>query len=89
MRMQRQRLRWLHSCSQLLQVGRVQFLAVKQGKGVAARRGQQRLLMGRRLLELEIVGWSIKPASGERFWRGLRWGGAGFSLAWLLNQWLQ
>jgi hypothetical protein len=89
MRKQRQRLGWLHSCSRLLHVGRVQFLAVKQGKGVAARRGQQRLLMGRRLLELEIVGWSIKPASGERFWRGLRWGGAGFSLAWLLNQWLQ
>jgi hypothetical protein len=23
-----------------------------------------------------------------RFWRGLRWGGTGFSLAWLLNRWL-
>ena len=79
---------WLHASSQLLQVGRVQSLAVKRCGGVAARRSQQRLEMGRRLLALKIDGWTMTPESGLRFWRGLRWGGTGFSLAWLLNRWL-
>jgi len=79
---------WLHASSQLLQVGRVQSLAVKRAGGVAARRGLQRLEMGRRLLALKIDGWTMTPESGLRFWRGLRWGGTGFGLAWLLNRWL-
>ena len=79
---------WLHASSQLLQVGRVQSLAVKRAGGVAARRSQQRLEMGRRLLALKIDGWTMTPESGLRFWRGLRWGGTGFGLAFLLNRWL-
>ena len=79
---------WLHASSQLLQVGRVQSLAVKRAGGVAARRSQQRLEMGRRLLALKIDGWTMTPESGLMFWRGLRWGGTGFGLAWLLNRWL-
>ena len=79
---------WLHASSRLLQVGRVQSLAVKRVGGVAARRAQQRLEMGRRLLALKIYGWTMTPESGLRFWRALRWGGIGFSLAWLLNRWL-
>ena len=79
---------WLHASSQLLQVGRVQSLAVKRAGGVAARRGLQRLEMGRRLLALKIDGWTMTPESGLRFWRGLRWGGTGFGLAWLLNRWV-
>ena len=59
MRMQRQRLRWLHSCSQLLQVGRVQSLAVKQGKWVAARRGQQRLRV-RRITTPHWLVWQVQ-----------------------------
>ena len=76
---------WLHASSRLLQVGRVQSLAVNRVGGVAARRAQQRLEMGRRLLALKIGGWTMTPESGLRFWRALRWGGIGFSLAWLLN----
>jgi hypothetical protein len=79
---------WLHASSRLLQVGRVQSLAVKRVGGVAARRAQQRLEMGRRLLALKIDGWTMTPESGLRFWRALRWGGIGFSLAWLLSHWL-
>ena len=79
---------WLHASSRLLQVGRVQSLAVKRAGGVAARRSQQRLEMGRRLLALKIDGWTMPPESGVRFWRGLRWGGTGFGLAWLLNRWV-
>jgi hypothetical protein len=44
--------------------------------------------MGRRLLALKIDGWTMTPESGLRFWRGLRWGGTGFGLAWLLNRWV-
>jgi len=79
---------WLHASSRLLQVGRLQSLAVKRVGGVAARRAQQRLEMGRRLLAVKIDGWTVTPESGVRFWQGLRWGGTGFSLAWLLNRWL-
>ena len=32
------------------------------------------------------VGWAFSPVSGERFWRSLPFGGAGFALAWLLAQ---
>ena len=78
-------MRWLHSSGRVIQVGRVQDLAVKRVGGVAARRGAQRLWMGRRLLALKIDGWTVTTESGDQFWRGLRWGGAGFSLAWLLN----
>ena len=81
----RQQMRWLHSSGRVMQVGRVQDLVVKRVRGVAARRGVQRLGMGRRLLELKIVGWTDTTESGDRFWKELRWRGAGFSLAWLLN----
>ena len=85
---QPQRLGWLRASSQLLQVGCVQSQSVKRVGGVAARRGQQRLEMGRRLLALKIDGWTVTPVSGLRFWLALRWGGTGFSLAWLLNRWV-
>ena len=82
-------MRWLHSSGRVMQVGRVQDLAVKRLGGVSARRGVQRLRMGQRLLAMEIVGWTATTESGDRFWRALRWGGAGFSFAWMLHLWLR
>ena len=38
------------------------------------------------LITQRPVGWAFSPVSGERFWRSLRFGGAGFALAWLLAQ---
>jgi len=56
------------------------------GEGVAARRWIQRRKLASKLINQPLVGWDLPPSSGERFWRALRFGGAGFTLAWLLAQ---
>jgi len=38
------------------------------------------------LITQRSLGWAFLPVSRERFWRALRFGGAGFALAWLLAQ---
>ena len=53
--------------------------------GVAARRQQQRLVLAQRLLDPLPRGLQSN-SDGERFWRVLRWGGAGMLLAWLLQR---
>ena len=54
--------------------------------GVAARRWLQRRKLAANLITQRPVGWAFSPVSGERFWRALRFGGAGFVVAWLLAQ---
>jgi len=78
-----QELRWLHHASRLLLQGQCQAHAES---GVAARRWVQRRKLAANLISTPPVGWPLSPASGERFWRALRFGGAGFALAWLLAQ---
>ena len=39
-----------------------------------------------KLIDQSPAGWDLMTASGERFWRALRFGGAGFTLAWMLAQ---
>jgi len=46
----------------------------------------QRRKLAANLISQPPVGWTVSPASGERFWRALRFGGTGFGLAWLLAQ---
>ena len=76
-------LRWLHHASSLLLQGRCQSHA---GSGVAARRWTQRRKLAANLMSQPPVGWETPVPSGKRFWRALRFGGAGFTLAWLLAQ---
>ena len=78
-----QALRWLHQASRLLLQGQCQAHAKS---GVAARRWGQRCKLAANLISQPPVGWTLSPASGERFWSALRFGGAGFALAWLLAQ---
>ncbi|MEB3173365.1 MAG: hypothetical protein VKL97_05825 [Cyanobacteriota bacterium] len=60
-------------------------LQVRGASGVAGRRGRQRLALSQRLIE--AMPPELMPAAGsERFWRMLRWGGAGMLLAWLLQR---
>jgi hypothetical protein len=53
---------------------------------VAERRRRQRLELAQRLLD--PLPEALQPASrlGERFWSGLRWGGLGLLVAWLLRR---
>ncbi|MBM5800684.1 MAG: hypothetical protein FJ077_07555 [Cyanobacteria bacterium K_DeepCast_35m_m2_023] len=53
--------------------------------GVNARRQRQRLALTQRLLDPLPQGLRAS-GDGERFWRLLRWGGAGMVLAWLLQR---
>lgn len=53
--------------------------------GVAARRLSQRLAMAQRLLD-PLPAALQASSEGERFWRIVRWGGAGMLLAWLLQR---
>jgi len=76
-------LHWLHHASRLLLQGLCQSHV---GSAVAARRWRQRRNLASKLIGQPPVGWDLPTASGERFWRGLRFGGAGFTLAWLLAQ---
>jgi len=60
--------------------------AVARGSsGAAGRRRRQRLAIAQRLLDPLPEGLVIR-GDGERFWRLLRWGGAGMVLAWLLQR---
>ena len=70
--------------SHLIQQGHCQHQSQTMGSGVAARRWRQRQTMGRKLLEVEPQGWDSPKVRGARFWTMLRWGGAGFALAWWL-----
>lgn len=53
--------------------------------GSAGRRQRQRLAIAQRLLDPLPPGLGA-PSGGDRFWRLLRWGGAGMLLAWLLQR---
>lgn len=53
--------------------------------GASGRRQRQRLAIAQRLLDPLPPGLAAR-AEGERFWRLLRWGGAGMLLAWLLQR---
>ena len=53
--------------------------------GVVGRRQRQRLALAQRLLDPLPRGLQAS-GDGERFWRGLRWGGAGMLLVWLLQR---
>ncbi len=68
-----------------MEVGRIQCLALKRVGGKAACRNIHPVEKGRQLFALEMVGWSVTTEPIDRFWRGLRWGGVGISLALLLN----
>ena len=46
--------------------------------------GLKRRLFAQQLLDHDVKGWLHPEHSGSRFWKGLRWGGAGFVLAWIL-----
>ena len=85
LRRQRHSLRWLHDSAALLMLGRYQAMALKRHQGVPARRARQRQKLGQRLLETEIQWWPLPSARTTVFWTGLRWGGAGFILAWWLK----
>ena len=76
-------LRWLHHASRLLLQGQCQARA---RSGVAARRWIQRGKLGTNLISEPPVGGTLPPTPGESFWRVLRFGGAGFALAWVLAQ---
>jgi hypothetical protein len=79
----RSELRWLHHGSRLLLQGRRQSHV---GSSVAARRSIQRRNLAANLISQPLAGWDVPKESGQRFWRALRFGGAGFILAWLLAQ---
>ena len=85
LRRQRQPLRWLHASTSLLLLGRSQIMALTQHQGAVSRRAKQRQKLGQRILEMEIQGWLMPSVCGTAFWTGLRWGGAGFILAWWLK----
>ena len=74
---------WLHHASRLLLQGRCQS---RSGSSVSARRWRQRRRLAVNLISPAPDGWDLPTASGMRFWRALRLGGAGFTLAWLLAQ---
>jgi len=75
-------LRWMHHLSPVLQVGTAK---VENPTSVVGRRQQQR----QRLL-LELLSAAELPInSGDgRFWRALRWGGAGLLLGQALHYFL-
>ena len=55
---------------------------------MVVRRVKQRQQLGQRLLEQQTVGWLMPQERGAVFWRALRWGGAGFALAWVIKDWI-
>ena len=81
-------LRWLHTAGRLMQQGQAQAAVVRQGSGLVVRRVKQRQQLGQRLLEQQTVGWLMPQERGAMFWRALRWGGAGFALAWVIKDWI-
>jgi len=76
-------LHWLHHASRLLLQGHCQS---RGGSAVASRRWSQRRQLAAKLIDQSPAGWDLTTASGERFWSALRFGGAGFTLAWMLAQ---
>ena len=80
-RREQRQLKWLHGVSRLIQQGECQE---QPGLGTQARRWKQRRLFAQQLLDHDFKGWLHPENSGSRFWKGLRWGGAGFVLAWIL-----
>jgi hypothetical protein len=79
-RREQRQLKWLHGVSRLIQQGECQH---QPGSGAQGRRWQQRRLFAQQLFDRNFNGWLHPERSGSRFWRGLRWGGAGFVLAWV------
>ena len=73
--------RLLHHLAALMSVP----VQARGASGVAGRRSRQRLALSQRLLEA-MPDELMPVAGGERFWRLLRWGGAGMLLAWLLQR---
>ena len=75
-------LRWMHHLSSVLQIS---LAKAKRQRSVAGRRQQQR----QRLL-LELLSAAELPlTSGDgRFWRALRWGGAGLLVGQALHHFL-
>ena len=75
-------LRWMHHLSPVLQVG----LAKTERHGSLSERRQQQ----RQRLLLELLSAAELPiTSGDgRFWRALRWGGAGLLLGQALHYFL-
>ena len=75
-------LRWMHHLSPVLQISLAK--AERQGS-VAVRRQQQR----QRLL-LELLSAAELPITADdgRFWRALRWGGAGLLVGQALHHFL-
>ena len=80
-RREQRQLKWLHGVSRLIQQGECQH---QSALGVRGRRWQQRQSLAQQLLDRDFKGWLHLERSGSRFWRGLRWGGAGFVGAWVM-----
>ena len=84
-RADRRQLRWLHTASLLMLQGRRQAVSLQSGRGSSQRRWKQRQNLAQKLLESPAEGWTLPKQRGARFWRALRWGGAGFVVAWWLR----
>jgi hypothetical protein len=56
-----------------------------RSSGVAQRRQRQRLAVSQRLLDPLPAELAPADQASQLFWRGLRWGGVGLLLAWLLR----
>ena len=80
-RREQRQLNWLHGVSRLIQQGECQH---QPALGVRGRRWQQRQLFAQRLLDRDFKVWLHSERSGSRLWRSLRWGGAGFVVAWVM-----
>ena len=81
-RREQRQLKWLHGLSRLIQQGECQHQPVPWAFGDAVGSNGSRSL--NRLLDRDFKGWLHPERSGSRFWRGLRWGGAGFVVAWVM-----
>ena len=80
-RREQRQLNWLHGVSRLIQQGECQH---QPALGVRGRRWQQWQSFAQELFDRYYKGWLHPERSGSRFWRGLRWGGAGFVLGWIM-----
>ena len=78
----RQKLRWMARLSRLMVQGQCQH---RGQRSAAGRRWQQRRRLAQQLIDPPPVGWDAPELSGKTFWNGLRWGGAGIVLAWILG----
>jgi hypothetical protein len=56
-----------------------------RSSGVAGRRQRQRLALSQRLLDPLPRELAPLDQGSQLFWRGLRWGGLGLLLGWLLR----